>query len=589
MATFDAHANLAWTAVATAPSPAASGTSLVVTAGHGARFPATPFNVVIAPADTPADPTNAEIVRVTARSTDTLTIVRAQEGTAARTVVVGDRIAATVTARTLTDIEGAIGTGAVYYVSNAGSDAATGRTPATAFATLAPLAGLLSSGDTVRLQRGGTFYGRPPQVSGVTWEAYGAGPRPVLSAYKICNTSGSWSNVTGNQWRIDITSSGTHTGWNTTTITDIGFLRTNGTVRAVRRTSTGALAAQWEFYTDAQYLWVYSVGNPTTVAADIRAAVEPATGGGMFSDLSDLVVRDLEIVGSGGHGVNGDGDRVLVERCVFHEIGGAYLSGTTRYGNAIEAWIGSTDWLVRDNEIYDVYDAGLTAQGTVDARTTWRNLAFLDNDVHDCTYLLELFASGSFSAGQGMLDVTVRGNEFRRGGGGPFAFDHGTAGTKCAIFTGPWDVTATTASVVIENNLFSEAVDCYRFSATLDTPGITYENNRIELEPGQLLHYQYTVPIEDGANWQGWNSVEAGSVFTILGAGKKFTDLIGNGTDTVIYVTHNFGTFRPAVSIWEVATNELVRAKVIASTANVIEVTFDVAPATDAYEVAVHA
>ncbi len=52
--------------------------------------------------------TNAEIVTVSAISTDTLTIVRAQEGSSARTVVIGDQIAATITAKTLTDDEGTL-------------------------------------------------------------------------------------------------------------------------------------------------------------------------------------------------------------------------------------------------------------------------------------------------------------------------------------------------------------------------------------------------------------------------------------------------------------------------------------------------
>lgn len=104
----DAHANLAVSTVATAPSPATSGTSLVVGSGHGARFPAAPFNATVWPTGANPDPSNAEIVRVTARSTDTLTITRAQEGTTARTVVIGDNIAATVTAKTLTDIEDTI-------------------------------------------------------------------------------------------------------------------------------------------------------------------------------------------------------------------------------------------------------------------------------------------------------------------------------------------------------------------------------------------------------------------------------------------------------------------------------------------------
>lgn len=100
----DDYANLAVSTVATAPSPATSGTSLVVASGHGARFPDVPFNATIWPDGQTPEPSNSEIVRVTARSTDTLTITRAQEGTTARTVVVGDRIAATVTKRMLDEL-----------------------------------------------------------------------------------------------------------------------------------------------------------------------------------------------------------------------------------------------------------------------------------------------------------------------------------------------------------------------------------------------------------------------------------------------------------------------------------------------------
>jgi hypothetical protein len=92
--------NLAVTSVATAPSPETSGTTLVVTAGHGARFPDPAadgsFPLVIWPAG--ADPGNAEIALCTARSSDTFTITRAQEGSTARTVVIGDQVMLAVTA-----------------------------------------------------------------------------------------------------------------------------------------------------------------------------------------------------------------------------------------------------------------------------------------------------------------------------------------------------------------------------------------------------------------------------------------------------------------------------------------------------------
>ncbi|RPH52609.1 MAG: hypothetical protein EHM91_00080 [Planctomycetota bacterium] len=100
---FDAHKNLAIATVTTATG--AAGTTLGVAAGEGARFPAVPFNATVWPFDMAPDPTTAEVVRVTARTADSLTITRAQEGTTARAIIVGDLIAATITAQSLTDIE----------------------------------------------------------------------------------------------------------------------------------------------------------------------------------------------------------------------------------------------------------------------------------------------------------------------------------------------------------------------------------------------------------------------------------------------------------------------------------------------------
>lgn len=90
--------NFAYSTVLTAPSPATSGTSLVVQSGDGAKFPAVPFNATLCPVGVQPTTANAEIVTVTAISTDTFTIVRTVENSNARTVVVGDSITASITA-----------------------------------------------------------------------------------------------------------------------------------------------------------------------------------------------------------------------------------------------------------------------------------------------------------------------------------------------------------------------------------------------------------------------------------------------------------------------------------------------------------
>jgi hypothetical protein len=102
---FDNHKNFAYSIVATAPSPATSGTSVTVQTGDGSLFPAAPFNVTIWPAGQQPSATNAEIARCTSRSGDVLTITRTQEGSSARSVVVGDQIALTITAKSATDVE----------------------------------------------------------------------------------------------------------------------------------------------------------------------------------------------------------------------------------------------------------------------------------------------------------------------------------------------------------------------------------------------------------------------------------------------------------------------------------------------------
>lgn len=103
---FDAHANFAISLIAIAPVPADSGTTLSVTPGTGVLFPVAPFNCAVYPSDALPVSTNAEIIRVTNKGTgDDWTVTRIQEGTTARSILVGDKIANTITVKVITDIE----------------------------------------------------------------------------------------------------------------------------------------------------------------------------------------------------------------------------------------------------------------------------------------------------------------------------------------------------------------------------------------------------------------------------------------------------------------------------------------------------
>lgn len=87
--------NLATTTVATAPSPATSGTSLTVATGTGSRL--YDGMAVLHPAGAVPTAANAEVVSITV-SGDVVTLTRAQESSTARTVVAGDILTQGITA-----------------------------------------------------------------------------------------------------------------------------------------------------------------------------------------------------------------------------------------------------------------------------------------------------------------------------------------------------------------------------------------------------------------------------------------------------------------------------------------------------------
>jgi H-type lectin domain len=78
--------------VLTAPSPATTGTTIVLQAGEGARFPTPPFYVIAHPNNQIPVVSAAEKLLVTAISTDTLTVVRAQGIYTAKNIDAGWRI-----------------------------------------------------------------------------------------------------------------------------------------------------------------------------------------------------------------------------------------------------------------------------------------------------------------------------------------------------------------------------------------------------------------------------------------------------------------------------------------------------------------
>lgn len=103
----------------------ASATSIVLSSGHGARLPSTfSYNLVwynSTDYSDPADDPNKEIVRVTNRVTDTLTVTRGQEGVTATTKNTASKtykMALAITSKMIDDIETDIATASANKLKN---------------------------------------------------------------------------------------------------------------------------------------------------------------------------------------------------------------------------------------------------------------------------------------------------------------------------------------------------------------------------------------------------------------------------------------------------------------------------------------
>lgn len=202
------RADLSIGIVATAPSPATSGTTLVLQSGQGADMPAVPFKALLCPPGQLATRHNSERVLVTNRSDDTLTITRAQGVTSAKTIEAGwllsnnifaDDFVGSVSVVKKETPSGAVngsnvtfttanpyigGTLQVFVNGLAQSNFVTETVPSTGTFTLdeAPL-----TGDNVRVEYSftSTSYGNADTVDG-----YNANATPTANTIPVLDSNG---------------------------------------------------------------------------------------------------------------------------------------------------------------------------------------------------------------------------------------------------------------------------------------------------------------------------------------------------------------------------------------------------------------
>lgn len=325
-------------------------------------------------------------------------------------------------------------TGAIWYVSSAGSDANDGATPETAIASCARLDKLpVKAGDAVLFRRGDLFRGTITAREGVTYSAYGTGAKPV-----ICGSRRNYART--ELWQ----ETGISNVWTCVeALSNVGLVTFDHnpgdpgelgrfdvqTGRLVHSRagieSPRQLRKDLEFWSDLERnaFYLYSEkGNP---GARFRQ-IEIACGGLGVTATDNVTVDNLHITHVGCHGVNVQGTvhNLEVRNCIFNWIGGSLLipegksQGPLRFGNAVEVYGGCDGYRVRDCWIYQIYDTGITHQchNLKASRIFQKNIEYARNLVEYCFWSIEYY--NSYNGYAETENVYVHDNHCRMGGYG---------------------------------------------------------------------------------------------------------------------------------------------------------------------------
>ena len=257
-------------------------------------------------------------------------------------------------------------TGTKYYVSNTGNDKNDGRTPKTAWATLDKVATAdLKEGDAVLFNRGDYFRGQIYTKSGVTYSAYGEGPKPQISYSYDGLTYGKWVKTDKpNVWRLD----------RPIPNEDIGLIVFNlGESYAEKKMSMDELKVNFDFihynsnrkdkgkFDNRIYMYC-DKGNPAELFWEMELS-RPNWVIKISARQKNITIHNLEIR-CGDMGFFPDySSNIKTSYCTFAWTGGVYKpSWDCRMGGGSGCWHSCDSMIFEYCYFYQQFDSGVTPQ-----------------------------------------------------------------------------------------------------------------------------------------------------------------------------------------------------------------------------------
>lgn len=249
-------------------------------------------------------------------------------------------------------------TGTVWYISNSGNDQNSGTSPDAAWASLGALdfyKDKIKPGDAVLLNRGDVFRGNIIAQSGIYYGAYGKGDKPCIYGSKENSAKAEWLLYEDQIWALQ-----------TVLPSDPGIVVLNhGEKIGVKKLGLPDLKEELDFFYEGGRLYMRCKEDPSSVYDSIEIGCNKTLF--LIPENSEgVTVENLTFKYTGAHGLralNGV-KNITIKTCEFGWIGGSLLDDQTRYGNGIEFWQGCENILVEQCWIYQIYDSGITHQGT---------------------------------------------------------------------------------------------------------------------------------------------------------------------------------------------------------------------------------
>ena len=300
-----------------------------------------------------------------------------------------------------------------------GDDAADGTTPQTAWMTIARLnREKLAPGTYVLFARGGLYRGCVAAQPGVTYTAYGQGPKPAIYGSPVDGADPAKWERTDNPrvWAYAIG----HDDVGTLVFDDGAAHAVKIVIRTDKKTGAkfnkftgrpfnsyrdldGDLHFWHDYYKDGTgKLYLFSERNPGERFKSIEFNVK--TCGFRVGGAAGVTIENFTVKYVGVHGVSAGTCRNLTVRdCEFCWIGGSIQAEgiygrdyPTRLGNAVEVYGGCDDYVVENCYIWQVYDAGVTHQLNIPKqygmkRFDQKNVRYSRNVMEKCNYSIEYF------------------------------------------------------------------------------------------------------------------------------------------------------------------------------------------------------